>query len=280
MTVDAHHHLWDLAVRDQPWLFEEDGLEPLRRTFTVEELARAARPTGVEATVLVQTVTEAGETPELLALAAEHELIAGVVGWVDLEADDVAGALAALRELPGGDRLVGIRHQVQGEPDPEWLCRADVRRGLRAVADAGLAYDLLTIPVQLPAAIETARALPDLQFVVDHLSKPPIASGEREPWATQMRALAEHDNVACKLSGMVTEAHWAAWDVADLRPYAETVLGAFGAQRVMFGSDWPVCLVAASYAAVMGAAEELTAALSPAERADVLAGTARRIYGL
>ncbi len=280
MRVDAHQHLWDLAVRDQPWLFEEAGLEPLRRTFTVEELSRAARPAGVEATVLVQTVTEAGETPDLLALAAEQELIAGVVGWVDLEADDVPGALAVLRELPGGDRLVGIRHQVQGEPDPEWLCRADVRRGLRAVADAGLAYDLLTIPVQLPAAIETARALPDLQFVVDHLSKPPIASGEREPWTTQMRALAEHDNVACKLSGMVTEADWATWDVADLRPYAETVLGAFGAQRVMFGSDWPVCLVAASYAAVVGAAEELTASLSPAERADVFAGTARRIYGL
>ena len=230
--------------------------------------------------MLVQTITEAEETPDLLALAAEHELIAGVVGWVDLTADDVAGALGALRELPGGDRLVGIRHQVQGEPDPEWLCRADVRRGLRAVADAGLAYDLLTIPVQLPAAVATVRALPDLRFVVDHLSKPPIASGELEPWATQMRALAEHDNVACKLSGMVTEADWAAWDVADLRPYAETVLGAFGAERVMFGSDWPVCLVAASYDAVAGAAAALTASLSGAERAAVFDGTARRVYGL
>lgn len=279
MTVDAHHHLWDLAVRDQPWL-ADDGLEPLRRTFTVEELARAARPAGVDATVLVQTITDAAETPDLLALAAEHQLIAGVVGWVDLTADDVAGALVALRELPGGDRLVGIRHQVQGEPDPEWLCRADVRRGLRAVADAGLAYDLLTIPLQLPAAVATVRALPDLRFVVDHLSKPPIASGELEPWATQMRALAEHDNVACKLSGMVTEADWAAWDVADLRPYAETVLGAFGAERVMFGSDWPVCLVAASYDAVAGAAAALTASLSGAERAAVFDGTARRVYGL
>jgi L-fuconolactonase len=175
---------------------------------------------------------------------------------------------------------VGIRHQVQGEPDPEWLCRPDVRHGLRAVADAGLVYDLLTIPVQLPAAIATVGALPDLRFVVDHLSKPPIASGELEPWATHMRALAEHDNVACKLSGMVTEADWAAWDVADLRPYAETVLDAFGAERELFGSDWPVCLVAASYEAVVGAAEELTASLSPSERAAVFGGTARRIYGL
>ena len=174
MTVDAHHHLWDLAVRDQPWL-ADDGLEPLRRTFTVEELARAARPAGVDATVLVQTITDAAETPDLLALAAEHELIAGVVGWVDLTADDVAGALVALRELPGGDRLVGIRHQVQGEPDPEWLCRADVRRGLRAVADAGLAYDLLTIPVQLPAAVATVRALPGPAV----RRRPPLEAADR-----------------------------------------------------------------------------------------------------
>ena len=276
MRVDAHHHVWDLAVRDQPWIAGPE-MAPLRRTFTIEELEAAARPAGVEATVLVQTVTVPEETPELLALAAEHELIAGVVGWIDLTADDPAGALAA---LDGGDRLVGIRHQVQGEPDPEWLCRPDVRRGLRAVADAGLAYDLLTIPEQLPAAIATVRALPELRFVADHLSKPPIASGELEPWATHMRALAEHDNVACKLSGMVTEADWAAWSVADLRPYAETVLGAFGPDRVMFGSDWPVCLLAASYDAVTAAAEELTASLGAAERAAVFGGTARRIYGL
>jgi L-fuconolactonase len=276
VRVDAHHHLWDLAVRDQPWIAGPE-MAPLRRSFTIEELEAAARPAGVEATVLVQTVTVPEETPELLALAAGHELIAGVVGWIDLTADDPAGALAA---LDGGDRLVGIRHQVQGEPDPEWLCRPDVRRGLRAVADAGLAYDLLTIPEQLPAAIATVRAVPELRFVVDHLSKPPIASGELEPWATHMRALAEHDNVACKLSGMVTEADWATWSVADLRPYAETMLGAFGPDRVMFGSDWPVCLLAASYDAVTGAAEELTASLGAAERAAVFGGTARRIYGL
>ena len=247
----------------------------MRRTFTVADLAAAAH--GIDATVLVQTLTVPEETPELLALAAQHELIAGVVGWVDLTAADVADALAA---LTAGGRLVGIRHQVQSEPDPQWLCRADVRRGLREVARAGLAYDLLTIPVQLPAAIETVRALSDLQFVVDHLSKPPIAGGALEPWATQMRALAEHDNVVCKLSGMVTEADWDAWSVADLRPYAETVLNAFGADRVMFGSDWPVCLLAASYDAVLAAAEELTAQLSDAERAEIFGGTAHRSYTL
>jgi L-fuconolactonase len=243
----------------------------LRRSFGVDELART---TSCDATVLVQTVTVPEETPELLALSAAHELIAGVVGWVDLTGD-VEDALARLRSLPG--RLVGIRHQVQGEPDPEWLCRDDVRRGLRAVGDAGLVYDLLTIPVQLPAAIETVRALDDLVFVVDHLSKPPIASGELEPWAGRMRALAEHENVVCKLSGMVTEADWVAWTVADLRPYAEVVLDAFGPQRVMFGSDWPVCLLAASYERVVAAAEELT---SRSEQAEIFGGTAVRTYTL
>ena len=272
--VDAHHHVWDLSVRDQPWI-AGPRMAPLRRSFSAAQLAAVARPAGVEATVLVQTVTVAEETPELLALADVDPLIAGVVGWIDLTATDAADALAALR-----GPLVGIRHQVQSEPDPDWLCRPDVRAGLRAVADAGLVYDLLTLPAQLPAAIDTVRALDELSFVVDHLSKPPIATGELEPWATHMRALAAHENVACKLSGMVTEADWDAWNIDDLRPYAEVVLAAFGPGRVMFGSDWPVCLLAAPYGDVVEAAAELTAGLSASERAAVFSGTARRVYGL
>ncbi|MDA0169771.1 amidohydrolase family protein [Solirubrobacter taibaiensis] len=268
--VDAHHHLWDLAVRDQPWI-DGAALAPLRRSFRVDDLYAAAQ--GIDATVVVQTVTVPEETPDLLALAAEHELIAGVVGWVDLTAPDAADALAGLER----EWLVGIRHQVQGEPDPRWLCRDDVRAGLRAVADAGLVYDLLTLPPQLPAAIETVRALDDLVFVVDHLSKPPIASGELEPWATHMRRLAAHENVVCKLSGMVTEADWEAWTVDDLRPYADTVLEAFGPDRVMFGSDWPVCTLAASYQQVVAATEAL---VSPDEREQIFGETARRTYTL
>ena len=262
--------MWNLEVRDQPWI-DGPALAPLRRSFAVDDLVEAAP--GIDATVLVQTVTVPEETPELLALAAEHELIAGVVGWVDLTAPDVAEALAALPS----EWLVGIRHQVQGEPDPHWLCREDVRRGLRAVADAGLVYDLLTLPPQLPAAIETVRALDDVVFVVDHLSKPPIASGALEPWASDIRELARHENVACKLSGMVTEADWSTWTVDDLRPYADTVLEAFGPDRVMFGSDWPVCTLAASYAEVVEAAE----ALVPVEQhAAVFGETCRRTYTL
>ena len=194
--------------------------------------------------MVVQTVTEPEETPELLALAAEHELIAGVVGWVDLTAPDVADALAALDR----ERLVGIRHQVQGEPDPRWLCRADVRRGLRAVADAGLVYDLLTIPRaaaggdRRPCARSTTSS-----------SSSTTSPSRRSPAASSSRGRRRcarwprHENVVCKLSGMVTEADWAAWTVADLRPYADVVLEAFGPGRLMFGSDWPVCTLAAPY---------------------------------
>jgi L-fuconolactonase len=223
---------------------------------------------------------DAEETAEFLTLAASSDLVAGVVGWADLTAEDVADSLDALRRGPGGELLVGIRHLVQAEADPAWLNRPDVRRGLGAVADADLVYDLLTVPHQLPAALATVRALPELTFVLDHVSKPPIASGEQEPWAARVRELAAEPNVFCKLSGMVTEADCRTWTTDDLRPYADVVLDAFGPSRVMFGSDWPVCLLAASYRQVVRTTEELTSALSAAERAEVFGGTAARAYRL
>ncbi|MBV2353864.1 amidohydrolase family protein [Streptomyces sp. J2-1] len=277
--VDAHHHVWDLSVRDQEWITGPE-LAPLRRDFTVADLAPHARAAGVFATVLVQTVTVAEETPEFLSLAARDDLVAGVVGWTDLTAPGVADTVAALRSSPGGERLVGIRHQVQEEPDPRWLVRPEVLRGLAALQDAGLAYDLVVKPHQLPAAVEAARLLPGLTFVLDHLGKPPVASGAPGSWPDGVRELAALPNTVCKLSGLVTEAHWDTWTVADLRPYAETVLEAFGPERLMFGSDWPVCLLAAEYADVLGAARELTSALSAAERHAVFTGTATRVYRL
>ncbi|QDQ16720.1 amidohydrolase [Streptomyces spectabilis] len=278
-VVDAHHHVWDLAVRDQEWI-TGPAMAPIRRGFSLADLAPHARAHGVTATVLVQTVTVPGETPELLALAAESDLVAGVVGWADLTRPGVADALAELRELPGGRHLVGIRHQVQGDPDPEWLLRADTRRGLAAVADAGLVYDLVVRPDQLLLCAEAAARLPQVTFVLDHLGKPPVASGALEPWASSLRVLASLPNTACKLSGLVTEADWATWTVAELRPCADTALAAFGPGRLMFGSDWPVCGLAASYGQVVDAARVLTEELSDAERAQVFAGTARRVYGL
>ncbi|NNN33237.1 amidohydrolase family protein [Streptomyces sp. S3(2020)] len=272
MTVDAHHHLWDLAVRDQDWIAEDS---PIRRDFTVADLAPEAAAAGVDRTVLVQTITVAEETPEFLELADTHDLIAGVVGWTDLTRPDVADELARLRELPGGRHLKGIRHQVQGEPDPHWLLRADVRRGLAAVAEAGLVYDLLVLPHQLPACVKAAEALPQLTFVLDHLGKPPIASGALEPWAADLRALAAHPNTVGKLSGLVTEADPATWTIDDLRPYADVALDAFGPDRLMFGSDWPVCGLAATYGEVLDTARAL---VGPDTR--VFETTATRVYDL
>ncbi|MFJ5259937.1 amidohydrolase family protein [Streptomyces sp. NPDC088387] len=279
MTVDAHHHVWDLSVRDQDWI-TGPALAPLRRNFTVADLEPEAHAAGVDRTVLVQTITVPEETPEFLALAEEHELIAGVVGWTDLTRPDIADELARLAELPGGGYLKGIRHQVQGEPDPEWLLRPDVRRGLAAVADAGLVYDLLVQPHQLPAAAKAVADLPGLTFVLDHAGKPPIAAGEPEPWATSLRTLAARPNTVCKLSGLVTEADPRTWTVADLRPYTDVVLDAFGPDRLMFGSDWPVCVLAASYGEVVTATDELTADLSRDERTLVFETTATRTYAL
>ncbi|MGW5868446.1 amidohydrolase family protein [Streptomyces sp. NPDC055239] len=278
--IDSHHHVWDLSVRDQEWITGE-ALAPIRRNFSLADLLPEVRAAGVVATVVVQTVTVADETPELLALAAaDSDLVAGVVGWTDLTRPDVADALAELCQLPGRQYLVGIRHQVQGEADPQWLLRPDVRRGLAAVGAVGLAYDLVVLPHQLSACVKAAQEHPELTFVLDHLGKPPIASGALEPWATAVRSLAELPNTVCKLSGLVTEADPKTWTVDDLRPYADTVLDAFGPDRLMFGSDWPVCTLAAAYGEVVDLARELTDSLSDSERAALFAGTATRVYRL
>jgi L-fuconolactonase len=276
--IDGHMHVWDLAVRDQPWTAGD--LAPLHRSFALADVTDERARAGIEGVVLVQTLAVAEETPELLMLAGSDPAVVGVVGWVDLTSDDLSEQLGRLQAETCGDRLVGIRHLVQGEADPRWLCRRDVRRGLAAVADAGLAYDLLILPHQLAAAHETAAALGELRFVVDHLAKPAIATAEIEPWATGIRALASLPNVACKLSGMVTEADWTSWTVEQLRPYAETVLDAFGADRVLFGSDWPVCTLAAGYDAVVRSAEQLVEALGRGEREAVFGGAARTAYRL
>ena len=276
-VIDAHHHVWDLAVRDQPWLSGAD-MAPIRRTFTLDDLRPAARVAGVDATVLVQTVTVAAETPEMLALADADSLVAGVVGWTDLTSPAIADELARLAGGPGGGWLVSIRHQVQEEPDPDWLRRPDVIRGLRAVAAAGLAYDLVILPHQLPAATYAAAAVPDLRLVLDHAAKPDIG-GDLAAWTADVHEFAARPNTTCKLSGLVSEAPSGAGAQA-FAEVADVVLGAFGADRVMFGSDWPVCLLASDYAAVMALARSLTAGLSAAERTAVFGATAARAYRL
>ncbi|MGI8870547.1 MAG: amidohydrolase family protein [Mycobacteriales bacterium] len=276
--IDGHHHLWDLTRRRHAWL-DATGLAPIRRSFTAADLAAATAGHDVEATVLVQALDETAESADILAIAERTDQIAGVVGWIDLRADRPPARLDALRALTGGGKLVGIRHGVQDEPDPHYLDDPAVRRGVAAVGAAGLVYDLLTRPDQLAAATRLVRALPDVRFVLDHLSKPPIAAGAIEPWRSDIRALAALPNVSCKLSGLATEAD-PTWSVADLAPYADVVLEDFGADRVFFGSDWPVCLLAGDYAKVLDAAVALTAGLSAAERAAVFGETARHVYAL
>jgi L-fuconolactonase len=294
--VDAHHHVWDLSVRDQPWLAQPQ-LAPLRRNFLLRDLEPEAAAQGVTATVLVQTVAAPDETPEMLALAGTGNLIAGVVGWVDLESPGAADAIAALLESPDGDLLVGIRHPVLAEPDPDWLARPGVLRGLAAVAAAGLRYDVVAMPRHLPAAVAAAAATPQLTFVLDHLGNPEVDDIVDESWARAIGDFAALPNTAAKLSGFLGEpaplsadpaprpagragAAPAAADIAHIRPHYEIALAGFGPDRLMFGSDWPVSTLSVGYAGVHAAARSLTAGLSPSEKDAIFGGTARRVYRL
>ena len=278
--VDAHHHLWDPGRRAYPWM--DESVAAIRRPFGVADLDAAAGPEGFEATIAVQAVSRLEETGELLDVAATSGRVAGVVGWVDLADPEVATTLAALRDRPGGRALVGVRHQVHDEPDPDWLLRDRVLDGLATVAAAGLVYDLLVRERELPAARVVAERLPELTLVVDHLAKPRIREGATNPWAGELAALARHPNVACKVSGLVTEADWNAWTPEQLVPYVRHAADVFGPDRLLFGSDWPVCLLAAGYAEVVAATEEALdrAGLTPAEREAVFGANARRLYRL
>ncbi|GAA2337221.1 amidohydrolase family protein [Saccharopolyspora halophila] len=280
MTVDSHHHLWDLDVRDRVWM-SGPGKDPLRRDFLPPDLHAALKGTSVDSTVLVQTAADPDETPEMLVLAETVDQIAAVVGWVDLTARDTREQLGRLQAHPSGGRLRGVRHQVEDEPDPDWLIRSDVLAGLGSVEDAGLVYELLVRPHQLPAAIKAVSRFPQLTFVLDHCAKPAVSTGELEPWAGLIRSLASYPNVVCKLSGLVTEDDWASQpDAERLRRYVDVVLDAFGPRRIMFGSDWPVCLLAAGYAEVLDIASRLTDQLSEPERRAIFDTTAREVYGL
>ncbi|MEV6051945.1 amidohydrolase family protein [Streptomyces sp. NPDC052107] len=275
MRIDAHHHLWDLTVRDQPWTRD---LPALRRNFTTAELRPALDRNAIDATVLVQTIAVAEETPELLAVASGDPHVRAVVGWTSLTDPGIADHLARLRELPGGSALVGIRHGIQDEADPDWPARPEVRRGIEAVGAAGLVYDLLVRPDQLPAAVRTVRELPDVRFVLDHAGNPVVGTDGLRPWTSLLTDLADCPNVAVKLSGLVTRTE--ADPARALRPFADVLLATMGPGRLMYGSDWPVCLLAAGYDEVLAVAETLTGHLSPVEREAVFGTTAARWYGI
>ena len=274
--VDSHHHVWDPARRPHDWLF---ALPSLNRPFDLGQLEQVATPLGVSATVLVQVLNDPAETEEFLAIAGASELIAGVIGWVDLTDPGVGETLARLAELPGGDKLVGVRHLVQNEPDPDWLRRPEVQRGVQAVSETGRAFDLLVSALELPAAVDLAEHLEEAILVIDHMAKPEIGASTWEPWNSLIGLLARSESVVCKISGLVSQAgrHW---DPAAFRPYVERVVELFGPNRLLFGSDWPVCTAVASYDQVLGLARDLVAPLVGPEIDAVFGGTARRVYKL
>lgn len=274
-VVDAHVHLWDLSKRPQPWT---DAFPSLQRSFWIDDLTELAFRQGIDGFIVVQAGDTREETLELLALAATSALVDGVVGWVDLAAADVSAQIAELRGARGGRKLVGIRHQLQLESDPDWIARPAVRAGLRTLAQAGLCYDVVVSPEQLPTVLATVVEVPELRFVLDHAGKPPIADGDLERWRENLVALAACPSVAVKLSGLVTEADWTHWTQAELEPVIDHVLECFGPARTMVGSDWPVCLLAAEYESVMGTLGPAFGRLTQAECDDLRAGTARRWY--
>jgi L-fuconolactonase len=277
--VDAHQHYWDPTTGDYPWL--EGPFAPIARPFRPADLEPELDREGIGGTVLVQTWNNLGETWEYIGLAAATPSIAGVVGWADLTDPALRPTLQALKTSPNGRWLVGLRHLVQDEPDPDWLLRDDVRRGLGVVADFGLVYDLVIKPPQLPAALRTVADFPQLRFVIDHIAKPDIKAGAIAPWADLMRQFRPHrDHVWCKLSGMVTEADWGAWTPDTLKPYVAEVLDIFGPDRCMYGSDWPVCLVAGRYADVIGALRTCLADLPAADQAQIFERSAIEAYRL
>jgi len=278
MIIDAHHHLWDPKPGQYPWMTA--AFEPIRRRFGPEDLAPLLAACGVDRTIVVQTYSSLDETRDFLEVARCTPFIAGVVGWVSLTDDAAAETIAALKQMPGGEYLVGIRHQVHDEPDPKWLLRPLVQQSISAVGKAGLVFDLLMRPRELPAALETVAAHPETRFVIDHLAKPPIRDGGSTEWDRWMPRMAAHPHVACKLSGMVTEADWQGWALSDLRPYVRSVLEWFEPERVLFGSDWPVCLLAASYQKVFDATQHLVRELAPGREPAVLGENAARIYRL
>ncbi|QDN95532.1 amidohydrolase family protein [Streptomyces sp. S1A1-8] len=281
--IDAHHHLWDLGRRPQPWL-DDPALATIRRTFTPDDLRTTATQLiagrRLHSTVAVQCVPDVPETEDLLALAEWEPLIGAVVGWADLTSPGIGDLLDGLLAGPGGTFLRSLRHLVQGETDPGWLQRPDVENGLAAVRDRGLCYDVLVRSHQLDQAIRLAERFPDLPQVLDHAGKPPIADGELADWEHQLCRLAAHPQVVCKVSGLITEADHERWTVDDIRPVWDVLLSAFGPDRLMFGSDWPVANLAGGWNRWAATVDELLDGCSADETSAILAGTATTFYRL
>jgi L-fuconolactonase len=279
MRIDSHHHVWDLSVREQSWMVGA-ALDPVRKNFSINDLRQAITGCGIDKTVVVQTVTNYDETPELLELADADELVAGVVGFLKIDAEDAIAHLDSYQSLRGFKYLVGIRDIAHDYEDVKYLSKPQVIKNVKELGKRGLVYDLLTKTPHMRAAIDLVKACPNTKFVLDHISKPYIAKADMQPWADQITELASFENVVVKVSGLFTEADWKNWKKEDFWPYLEHITKSFTPNRMMFGSDWPVCLLAATYKQSIDLVEEFTSKFSESEKNAFWAGTANKAYGL
>jgi len=274
-TIDAHHHLWRYTPSEYDWI--DESMQTLRRDFMPDDLKVAMQSAGVDGAIAVQARQTLEETRWLLDLAEANDEIRGVVGWAPIAGEDFPGVM---EEFDGRAKLKGLRHVIQGEKDENYILREDFNAGIRALAGSGLVYEILIYERHVPQTIEFVDRHPQQVFVLDHVAKPLIAAGIVEPWATRMRELAKRENVWCKVSGIVTEADWKTWTPEKLKPYMDVAVEAFGPQRLIVGSDWPVCLVACSYERWWHVLREYFAEFSDAERAQVFGGNAIQVYNL
>ncbi|HET6407598.1 MAG TPA: amidohydrolase family protein [Chthoniobacteraceae bacterium] len=274
MRLDSHQHFWAYDEAEYPWIPRGT---PLHRDWLPEDLHKLQQPLGLDGSIAVQARQTVEDSRWLLTLADHDPRIKGVVGWVDLRSPEVAKDLAELSKHP---RFRGVRHVVQSEPDNDFMIRPEFLRGIGELAGFGLTYDILIFPKQLPAAIELVSKHPKQPFVLDHIAKPLIKDKLVEPWRTQLRELAQAPNLTCKVSGIVTEADQKNWKAEEIRPYLDIVFEAFGPDRLMWGSDWPVCLLAGSYESVFRLVDEYASGLTPAQHEGLLGGNCSRFYGL
>lgn len=272
MRLDAHQHFWSYDAAQYPWI---PSGSPLHRSWLPEDLAALQAPLGFDGSIAVQARQTVAESDWLLGLADRHAGVKGVVGWVDLRSERVSDDLARLSAHP---KFVGVRHVVQEEPDDNFMLGEAFQRGISKLHAFGLAYDILIYPKQLEAAIRLAEKFPLQPFVLDHIAKPRIKDGTVEPWRAQIRRLAKLPNVHCKVSGMITEADHKSWRAEQFRPYLDTVFEAFGPSRLMYGSDWPVCLFAGSYRQAFDLVDDYARQLTPAERDGLFGANAARFY--
>jgi L-fuconolactonase len=272
MRLDAHQHFWSYDAAQYPWI--PPG-SPLHRSWLPDDLAELQKPLGFDGSIAVQARQVVGESDWLLSLADKHANVKGIVGWVDLRSDRVEADLARLAAHP---KFVGVRHVVQEEPDDDFMLGQDFQRGISKLHAHGLTYDILIYPKQLAAATRLAENFPQQPFVLDHLAKPQIKDGTIEPWKSQLRRLAQLPNIHCKVSGMLTEADHQTWQAEQFRPYLDTVFEAFGPARLMYGSDWPVCLFAGSYAQAYRLVDDYARGLTDAERAGLFGANCARFY--